>query len=466
MNAPVLVVAAAGVLVAVLIGLQDRRLTSSIVATVGLLLIAGFSFFAPIDRAVAFLGTGLRIEPAYQFLGRALVLDGTNRAAVGFLFVAAAFLFGGGWAARPNRYLYSAGTGALAFVAASLMVRPFLYAAIFLELAAMAVVFVLSDQRRTARTGAQRLLVFYTLAMMAILISGWLLDTSGVTGGAPDLVDQIVRFLAFGFAIVMVVPPFHLWLPPAAEEADAYSLSFVVVILYSAGLFFLLRFFNNYEWLRNSEQVAAVVRSAGIFMIGVGSLFAAAQTHVGRAGIFILMTDLGASLVVIGLGTSQGYQLALGIAGVRIVGLGLWALALSMLGRVMKDQERESLFGVAYSNPLIASALVLGMLSMAGAPLTAGFPGRWAAIQQLAAGSPAASAALVAGIGIGSVTAFRWMHWTLLDPEHAPVTIALGRLERVLLLAGVSLSIGLGVFPQLIYPWIVQSIAGLANLMG
>ncbi|MGA9531220.1 MAG: proton-conducting transporter membrane subunit [Anaerolineales bacterium] len=466
MNAPIILLGGAAVLAGGSALLHDQRRAASITAAIGSLVLAGFALLSPLDQPVAVFGANLKIDTTFQLLGRGLTLDASNRSVIGFLFVAAAFLFGGGWAARPNRYLYSAGTMGLGFVAASLMVRPFLYAAIFLELAAMAFVLVLADPQRPARIAAHRVLVFYTLAMMTVLISGWLLDTSGVTGGAPELVDQIGRFLGLGFAIIMLVPPFHLWLPPAASETDSYSLSYVVVILYSAGIFFLLRFFNNYEWLRVSPEAASAVRAAGILMIVVGSLSAIAQTELGRAGIFILLADLGASLTVVGLGTSQGYQLALGISGVRIVGLGLWALAFSMLRRVMPDQEREHVLGVAYSNPLIVVAMIVGLLSLSGAPLTAGFPGRWAAMQQLSAVSPIASLTLVAGVGISSAVALRWLQWTLSRPDLAPATIELGRMERILLLAAMGLSFGLGFFPQLIYPWIVQSIAGLSNLIG
>jgi formate hydrogenlyase subunit 3/multisubunit Na+/H+ antiporter MnhD subunit len=466
MNAPVFLLGTSTALATGLVFLHDRPRAASIVAASGALLLAGFTFFAPLDRAVTLFGSGLRIETTFQLLGRGLNLDASNRSAIGFLFVAAAFLFGGGWAARTNRYFYSAGTGALIFVAASLMVQPFLYAAIFLELAAMAVVLVLADPHRPARIAAHRLLVFYTIAMMTILISGWLLDSSGVTGGAPELVDQIGRFLGLGFAIIMLVPPFHLWLPPAASGTDSYSLSYVVVILSSAGLFFLLRFFNNYEWLRISAPAATAVRDAGILMIAIGSLFAIAQTELGRAGIFILLSDLGASLTVLGLGTSQGYQLALGISGVRVVGLGLWALAFSMMRRVVAGQQREDVFGAAYSNPLIVVAMIVGLFSLSGAPLTAGFPGRWAAMRQLAAVSSIAAVSLVFGVGVSSTVTLRWLRWTLARPDAAPATVRLESLEKALLLAGIGLSFGLGFFPQLIYPWIVQSIAGLANLIG
>jgi formate hydrogenlyase subunit 3/multisubunit Na+/H+ antiporter MnhD subunit len=466
MIAPVHVLGAAGLTAVALIWLHERRGWSSLIAALGALVIAAYAFLAPLDQALALFGTGVKIDTSFDLLGRSLVLDAGNRSAVAYLFVAGGFLFGGGWAAKPSRYFYSAGMVGLALVSASLMVSPFLFAAIFLELAAMCFVVMISDPGRPARRTATRLLAFYTLAMMTTLVSGWLLDTSGVTGGAPELVGQIGRFLGLGFAVLMVVPPFHLWLPPAADESDSYSLSFVVVILYSAGLFFLLRFMNSYEWLRLSAGALSVIRAAGMLTIIVGGVFAVAQTTLGRAGAYILLADLGTSLLVVGLGTSQGYQLALGISGVRIVGLGLWSLAAGLMRRSVAGQAREGYLGAAYSNPLLVAAFVIGLLALSGAPLTAGFPGRWAAIQQMAAVSLPAAASLVLGIGLTAATSLRWLRWTLSNPELAPATIELDRAERVLLYGGIGLTLALGFFPQMIYPWIVQWGAGLANLMG
>lgn len=451
---------------AILLFLHDRPAASSWLGSLLGLLLGLFALLAPIDEPMAAFGLAIKIDPAFTLLGRQLLLATENRAVVGFLYLAAGFLFLGGASARASRYLYSAGMVTVAALVGSLMVRPFLFAAVFLELAALAAVLVLVDPRNPSLAGAQRLLTFYTLGMLAILISGWLLQASGVTGGSPALVARVGRFLGLGFAVLLMVPPFHLWLPPAAEGADSYSVSFVAVLLYSAGFFFLLQFFNEYEWLRESSTSLLGVRLAGMVMIGAGSLWALAEHRLARAGAYVLLADLGTSLLVLGNGEPAGYSLALGISGARIVSLGVFAMGASLLTDHLRGQTVEDMLGAAYTNPLTAATMIVGLFSLAGAPLTAGFPGRWGSITLLAGSHPLAAMVLVLGVGVNSATAFRWLRWLLGAAELDPPSLALASRDRLLQYGGVALCLVLGLFPQLLYPWVVQTVSGLANLIG
>ncbi|HEX9797613.1 MAG TPA: proton-conducting transporter membrane subunit [Anaerolineales bacterium] len=466
MSAPALVLGLSLLLAVLLIWLQDRQPTASAVAGIGAGLIGALVLLGPIDIALSIGGFGLKLDTSLQVLGRSLVLDGTNRAAVGFIYLSAAFIFGGGWAARPNRHLFSAGMAGIASLSASLMVRPFLFAAVFLEAAALAFVLILSDPKRPALLGGQRLFTFFTLSMMATLMAGWMLDVTGVTGSAPPLVGPISGLLGLGFAVLLLVPPFHLWLPPAADQSDSYSLGFVVVMLYAAGYFFVLRFFNAFEWLRAEAEVQQTIRSAGIAMIAAGTLWAAFERRFGRMAVYLLLADLGASLLVLGSGQTEGYRLGLGLVGVRTIGVALFGLGASVLRRADPEDNSLDLFGSAFTNPLPVGACLVGLLGIVGAPLTAGFPGRWGSLQLMASVDSAASLAILGGMGLGSLVVLRWLWWTLSAPERAPVSIALSRAERSFLLVGIGLVVVLGFFPQLVYPWVVQSLTGLSNLTG
>lgn len=442
--------------------LRGKPRAAALAAAVGAAGTGAFALLVHLEEPFVGLGLSLKIGGTWTLLGRSLILDEGNRAAVGFLYLAAAFLFGGSWVARPGRYFHSVGLASLGAVAASLMVRPFLFAAVFLELAAMGAVLILARPAPTSRRGALRLLALYTSAMLATLLAGWRVEVLGAAGGTPEEALQATMLLAVGFSILMVVPPFHHWLPAEAESAHPFALAFVAVFLQSAGLFFLLHFLDGYQWLRDNLQLYHGMRAIGGLMVVAGVLLAAAQTKLVRAVAYALIADLGILLISIGARTSEGYQLAVGLLASHALSLAVCALGLTALGRLAGEDREGGLRGVGRRAPLAAAAAVAGLLSLAGFPLTAGFPARWALLQSLAATDLASSLAILAGVGVGGAVALRWLGILLVDGEGVPAQLRIG--ERAFLAGGVFFCVLFGTFPQL-FAGIFEAARGFPNLI-
>jgi NADH-quinone oxidoreductase subunit N len=463
MNGVVLVLGLNLAIGGLLMGLHAYRKASWLVATLGAMVIGMIVLFGPFEAGVSLGAFSLKLQTSLTFLGRRFIIDGSSRYSLAFIYLSASFMFGGGWIARPSRFFYSAGTLALMAMALALMVDPFLYSALFLEVAALAITFVLVDPQRPALRAAIRLLLFYSLGMMAILMAGWLLDTSGVTTGAPLLVQRVIRFLAVGFGVLLIVPPFHLWLPAAADRAEPYSVIFSCLMLYNTGLFILLRFLNEFEWLRTSVFVGQGLAVAGMITIVIGGLWALSQRTLIRATIFMLLVDFGATMLVLSSGEGSGYSLALVMSGSRIIGAGVLGLGAAVLGRI--EGREQHLAASAYSNPLAVAAIIVGLFTIAGVPLTAGFPARWGALQLLARSGGLVTVVLVVGLALAAATSLRWIGIALSSPEHAPATADLSLDEQVLLSIGLLLCLLLGVFPQILFPWLSQALIGLENLI-
>ena len=464
MSAPFLLFSSSALLTLVTGLLRRRLIAAAIVSATGAAVIALFVLGAPIESPLSIMGLNLKLSATWSVLGRSFTLDQGARPAVGFLYLSGAFLFGGGWAVNPNRYFFPAGVLSLALVAGSLLIQPFVFAAVFLELTAMAAVLILATVEYPAQRGGLRLLSLYTLAMMAILLSGWMLSIAGVTTATPELARQISLLLVLGFAVLMAVPPFHLWLPAAAEEANPYALSFVTVILQSAGLFFLLRFLDTYPWLRQTPGLFGGLRVAGMAMVGFGGFAALSQRSFSKLMAYALVADFGVTLLAVGAGTPAGYQLALGLSAVRVIGLGVWSLGLAVIRGQTGRDDQEALAGAGYRFPLAAAASIVGVLSIAGLPLTAGFPARWALLSAIAPNHTIAAATVVASILISSSGAIRWIG-VLFRTVPFKAGESPGRSVRLILGSGIGLCILFGVFPQLLFPWVVLAASGLANLM-
>jgi formate hydrogenlyase subunit 3/multisubunit Na+/H+ antiporter MnhD subunit len=442
------------------LALRNNPMLASIFTAFGAAFIAIFVLLAPIDAPIAIFGLSVKISGTWSELGRSLILDPTTRPMVGYLYLAGAFILAAGWIVRTTRFLNPIGMLILGVLAGSLMVKPFLFAAIFLEIAALGAVLLLVTARYPAKTGALRLLTLYTLAMMAILVMGWLLEITGVTEATPDLARRVTFLLAFGFAILMAVPPMHLWLPRAADEAHPYVLVFVVILLQGSGLFFLFRFLDAYPWLRESSTFFNALRMAGVVTATFGGIMAVSQRSLEKFMAYALIADLGVMLIAVGLGTTEGFRLALGLSGVRVISLSLWALCLSRLKMI---QNQANFIGVAYRMPLVAAGLVVGIFSLAGFPLTAGFPGRWSLLLSLSVVDNLAAWSVILVLALIVARGLVWTR-TFLHPGEMDNLERANVIERVYFAGGVAIVVLLGVFPQLIYPWIIGVAAGMTHL--
>lgn len=459
MNAPLLVllITALAAWMAFLAG-GPRR--SALLAVLAALALAGLVLLVPLDRPLTFGGFTFRLSGTWAFLGRSLSLRPPNRAVVGFLYALAGFLLGGVYVLPGHRGLTAAGLGMTGIIAAALMIEPFVFAPLLIQFAAMVAVFVLSSPGRPARRSAGRLMAVTSLSLFSILLAGWLLDARGVTAATPGLAAATAGLLGLGFAVLMTLPPFHLWLPPAAEEGHPYSMALVAVLFQSAGAFFLLRFLDTYLWLREFPILQASLTWLGGALAVFAGALVLAQDRPGKALAYGLLTDSAVVLLAVGLGTSAGYRLALGVLAARVVGVAAWALGAGVLEQQAGANGPQAYEGIGFRAPWAAAATIAGMLTLAGFPLTAGFPARWSVLNA-SAGIP--SLLLLAGMALTTGGALRWLE-VFFRRSGVEGSSDLPLPARVLLGGGVVLTVVIGVFPQVLFPWVVQVVSGLSNL--
>ncbi len=452
MSAPALVFILIASLAVATLGLRRRAYLPFVIAGISCALIGLFVLYAPLDTATSLFGIPVRLERTWQILGRALSLDAQNRAGVGFLFLVGALFFSVGWAVAPGRSFVPTGLIALGLLAGALTIEPFLFAAIFLELAAMACVLILVPPGSRSERGVLNLLVLYTMAMMAILFTGWLLENVGVTSVTPELALRAILLLGLGFVILLFVPPFHYWLPNAAQRVNPFSLAFVAIILQSSGMFFLLRFLDNFAWMRADPWISTAIRAAGVWMIIFGTLLAISQISFLKFAVYVLLADIGVSLLAIGSELAAGTEIALGLTSVRVISLGLWGLGAALMSKAGYSS------GAGRKAPLATAAGLVGVMSLAGFPLTAGFPWRWTLLTQ-----PPEASRFGALLMVFSTAAILWavLRWARVFFEwgsaEADVDEDLPRTLALTLMASACLL--LGIFPQLAIPWVSANLS-------
>jgi NADH:ubiquinone oxidoreductase subunit 2 (subunit N) len=442
-----------------------RRRNYLAATTAGIIsaLIAAMVILMPMDEPISILGLSLRMSSRWQVLGRSFVLDSNNRAAIGYLYLAGGFILAGAWIAQPIRIFFASGLVILALGAASLMINPFLYAAIFLEMVAIVSLLILSSRRKGRSRGGIRLLTLSTFAMIVILLVGRMMDLGTIEIENLGLIDEIILLLGIGLAILLAVPPFHSWIPVSSEETHPFALTFVTVVLQGAGFFLLLQFMHNYEWLGQNDVVFRAIQIAGATMAWLCALWSAVQHRMARFGSFALLSDLGVMLVAVGSGTLEGYQLALGISGARVVILACWSFGMSYTWHTIGDRQEDTTGGEGSIPSLAKAAVIFSMMSFAGLPMTAGFPGRWGVLNLLTPSNIYPWMAIIASMGLLSLAAFRCARGLLMNAS-GNVIFTIHRREKIYLAGGILLGLLIGIFPQLLFPWVSRAISGLVSL--
>jgi len=462
-KAPLLLFMATGFATIVVALMRRRNYLAATTAGMISVLIAAFIILIPMDEPISILGLSIRISSRWQVLGRSFALGSNNRAAIGYLYLAGGFLLAGAWIAQPIRMFFASGLIILALVAASLMINPFLYAAIFLELVAIVSLVILSSRKIGRSRGGVRLLTLSTFAMLAILLVGRILDLGTLEIEKLGLIDVIILLLGIGLAIFLAVPPFHSWIPVSAEETHPFALTFVTVILQGAGFFLLLQFLGNYEWLRENEFVFQAIRIAGATMAWLCALWSVVQNQITRFGSYALLSDLGIMLIAVGSGTLEGFQLALGISGARVVILACWSFGMSYITHTTGSSEEEITRRENSIPSLAKAAVIFSMLSFAGLPMTAAFPGRWGVLTLLTPNNTYAWIAIIVSMGLLSLAAFRCARGLLINISQE-ITVEIHWREKIYLAGGILLGFIIGIFPQLLFPWVSRAISGLIFL--
>jgi formate hydrogenlyase subunit 3/multisubunit Na+/H+ antiporter MnhD subunit len=459
-KAPLLIFSMTALAMIILAISRRKHFFSGIMAGIFSVVIAIFILYIPLDEALSVFNLSIRFDGRWQLLGRSFLLNQNNRASISYIFLAGGFILAGAWTARPIRMYYSIAMGIMGLVAASLLIDPFLFAAIFIELAVIGSALILSSRAAGRSRGGLRLLSIYTLAMLAILLVGWSIDLSdaGVTMQGMDLTLQIL--LGIGFGILISIPPFHAWLPITAEENHPFTWSVVAIVLHGAALFFIVRFINNFSWLYESEMLFPFIRGIGATMALVSALWSVLQKDLQKMACYALISDLGVMLIAIGLGSQEGFQLAFGLTGARVISVACLSIGLMQIWKITRRSESNDHTTQVTPSTLASAAVLTGLLSLAGFPLTAGFPGRWGLLSLVASLDQYAWISIIGSMGILCIATIRSATLLLFRSSKSYYEMKDWK-EIVFIGGGILLTIALGIFPQLLFPWVIKAIEGI-----
>jgi NADH-quinone oxidoreductase subunit N len=449
MNAPTIWIIAPAALALVLLFTQNKRLLSLSGGTAAALL-AVTAQFIPLEQAFRVGGLSLRIESSLNILGRQLIIQPSEGPLLTLIYGATALWFFGAEASKSASKFVPLGLLITSLMIASIAVEPFLYAALFIEIVVLLSVPLITSLYQPPGKGITRFLIYHTLAMPFILLSGWLLAGVETSPGNLSLVAQSAAVLGLGFAFLLSIFPLYNWMPMLMEEAPPFAAGFLFWLLPTVTLVFGVGFLDRYSWLRASPELSAALRYSGLLMLVSGGVWAALQNHLGRIMAYGAIAETGFALLALSLNLKLGLPIFFLLFPSRALGLVIWSLALTIVKEHSPTLRYSDVRGMLRQTPVAAAAIVLASLSVSGLPLLAGFPPRLALWESLARTSPAA--ALWVGIGIAGLltTSFRMLAVFSLAEEYTTWQVTENWLQTIMLGLGVIALFFLGVFPQTI----------------
>lgn len=451
-----------------------RWATLSCLLAVGTsLALAAVIVVIPLGRTVELWGREIVMGGTWSLLGRELVLEDVDRIAIAFLYLTAAGIFALAWQLSPRSMIFPVGFGLLSLLSGSLLIRPLIYAVLMVEVAIALSVFALQPEDQGPTRGGLQYLSFSLLALPGLLLIHWLMGRYSLTPENIGLLDTAAILLALSFALLMGSVPFHTWIPSVASDSDPLAGVFVLTVNNGAVWFLLLTFLEIYPDFSAHPHFASLASAAGVAMVVVGGLLGAAQRRAGRLVGYSALVDSGAALIALGMNSERGLELALLVLMVRPFGLVLMGAGVKGLRSLSGgDGSSETLRGLARKAPWSTVAFLMGGLSMAGMPVTAGFGGRWPLYRALARSDLDSVLLMVlasSGLMIGMWRVFS----ALVDRSHLtddesgetePDGVSDGWLLAGLVAVAILASMGVGLLPLVVAPTAAR-LAGLYTFL-
>ncbi len=243
--------------------------------------------------------------------------------------------------------------------------------------------YVLSDTRSTE--AAIKYLVLASAASAVMLYGMSLIfGLSGHMGYAaiakeltasPALLVGGVLLLS-GFAFKVAAPPFHMWAPDVYEGAPIPVTAMLAMGSKAAGFAALIRVVTIVFPATGYPWAMLLLLLAGASML-IGNLVAIPQTNIKRMLAYSSIAQAGYIMTGLVAGTAAGVK---GMLFYLMIYVFANVGAFGVVAAVSKHTSGENIAdfsGLSRQAPMLAAAMTVSLLSMAGIPPLAGFVGKF-----------------------------------------------------------------------------------------
>ena len=352
---------------------------------------------------------------------------------------------------------------------------------IFLGLETMSIsIYVLAGMMREDRRSVEAALKYFLLGAFAtgFLLYGMAL-IYGATGSlylkevasyiasknllrSPMLLMSLV-LLTIGFGFKIAAVPFHMWTPDVYEGAPTSITAFMATGVKAAGFAALVRvFFSALPAFR--PDWTSIMWLIAVATMTVGNIVAISQTNIKRMLAYSSIAHAGYILVAFVSGNDLGISgILFYLMAYTFMSIGAFTCVI-LLGK--KGEENTSITdyaGIGFKYPLLAAAMTIFLLSMAGIPPLGGFMAKFY-IFSAAVKSKFYWLAIL-GVLNSAVSVYYYLRVTVLmyfrESEREITGLQFSPASVIALILTTAGTFYLGIFPSFVLSLAQKSIIGL-----
>ncbi len=289
-----------------------------------------------------------------------------------------------------------------------------------------------------------------TSALSFLEITETLGQSSGSLASNPLAIAGAVLVFA-GLAFKLAIFPFQFWAPDVYQGAPSPVTAFLAVGSKAAGMVLVLRVL--FQALPSiTLNWSAFLATLAIFTILYGNLAAIPQKNLKRMLGYSSIAQAGYLMMgIVAMSSAGASAILFYLVGYAVTVLSAF-LTLTLCVNAIGSSEIKSLSGLMDRSPLLASTMILAMVSLAGIPPLVGFFGKFMLIQSVVESAPAGWGCLVVAAIIGVVASLyyylgvvRAIIWDK-SPNTELEKIQISTPSQALLYAGIFMMIYLGFF--------------------
>jgi len=263
---------------------------------------------------------------------------------------------------------------------------------------------------------------------------------------SPMFASGILLMLV-GFAFKIGLFPFHFWIPDVYQGAPTLFTLMMATVVKTAGIGAFYRMFDicfsgaNETWFY-------VLWILAIATILIGNLTALVQTETKRVLAYSSIAHAGYLILpLLALNELSGSAIFYYTTSYSIASVGVFAVLMALM-ESRPDFPLDKFKGLAKNNPLLATALIVSLLSLAGIPPLAGFFGKYFLfVNAFGSGLTFIVIMAIAGSLIGLYYYFKPIIYAFSKEGEGWPVVQMSSLYKVLILLIIVATLAIGLLP-------------------
>ncbi|MEW6983366.1 NADH-quinone oxidoreductase subunit N [Colwelliaceae bacterium 6471] len=359
----------------------------------------------------------------------------------------------------------------LATLGASILVNSAHFASLFLGFELLSISLVglvgyMREQRFAVETSFKYLILSASASSFMLLGIALIYSQTGslsfefhqVSTYIPKLFHLIgVLLFLVGVILKLSLVPFHFWTPDVYQGAPLPITLLLATVSKVAMFTVLLKCWLSQQYYIH-EQLLALIAAIAMLSMLVGNVLALKQQNIKRLLGYSSIAHMGYLLIVLIIYGQQSIELVwqtslFYLAAYVLANLSIFTVLVVLSSKSIAEDDIviADLHGLFWQSPMLASLIILAILSLAGIPLTMGFIGKFYLLSYATQAQLwGLISVLIVSSGIGLFYYLKVIFALFKTTDDKDAFVHIYPIQRILTIVFVIAGLILGVFPDFI----------------